>query len=364
MLLAAPLPWIGCGRPKGTAFPGFAFVANFEGRSVAVVDLSAFACRKLIPIDGRPTGVVNDPLRPAVYVLTPETGTLHEITLERMAVARRNRLASSIVSVRMAPEGNKLWILCHEPRMLAGFEAGKWQVTARIALPYAASDFDLSRDGRWAVVSSSERSEIAFLDLERGKVVASVEVRTKPGLVRFRSDGRVILVGSSSERLLTVVDFRQRAVATRLPLALIPEHYAVTPDGGQVFLSGPGMDAVAIVFPYTMEVAETVLAGRGPAAMTVALDPPYLLVANPATNDVTILEVETRRVLGVVAVGKEPRFIAITSDNQYALVLSQGSGDLAVIRLAAIAGKRTRQAPLFTLIPVGSRPVSLAVRQM
>jgi len=131
-----------------------------------------------------------------------------------------------------------------------------------------------------------------------------VEVRTKPGLVRFRSDGRVILVGSSSERLLTVVDFRQRTVATRLPLALIPEHYAVTPDGGQVFLSGPGMDAVAIVFPYTMEVAETVLAGRGPAAMTVALDPPYLLVANPATNDVTILEVETRRVLGVVAVEK------------------------------------------------------------
>jgi len=124
--------------------------------------------RKLIPIDGRPTGVVNDPLRPAVYVLTPETGPSmrsrsREWRLPGAAGLRVHRLGPD------GPEGNKLWILCREPRMLAGFETGKWQVTERIPLPYAASDFDLSRDGRWAVVSSSERSEIALLDLERAR---------------------------------------------------------------------------------------------------------------------------------------------------------------------------------------------------
>ena len=78
----------------------------------------------------------------------------------------------------------------------------------------------------------------------------------------------------------------------------------------------------------------------------------------------------TRRVLAVLTVGEEPGFIAITPDSQYALVLNHRSGDLAVIRIAAIsqrrneAERRSRTAPLFTLIPVGSGPVSAAVRRV
>ncbi len=60
--------------------------------------------------------------------------------------------------------------------------------------------------------------------------------------------------------------------------------------------------------------------------------------------------------------GAEPGFIAITPDNQYALVLNRRSGDMAVIRIAAITAKRTKSAPLFTMIPVGSKPVGAAVR--
>jgi hypothetical protein len=35
---------------------------------------------------------------------------------------------------------------------------------------------------------------------------------------------------------------------------------------------------------------------------------------------------------------------------------------MAVIRIAAIAAKRTKSAPLFTMIPVGSKPVCAVVR--
>lgn len=59
--------------------------------------------------------------------------------------------------------------------------------------------------------------------------------------------------------------------------------------------------------------------------------------------------------------GGEPGFIAITPDEQYALVLNRRSGDMAVIRIAAIRATRTKSAWLFTMIPVGSRPVSAVV---
>ena len=52
----------------------------------------------------------------------------------------------------------------------------------------------------------------------------------------------------------------------------------------------------------------------------------------------------------------------ITPDQQYALALNQGSGDVAVVRIASIKAGRALRAPLFTMIPVGGRPVAALVR--
>jgi DNA-binding beta-propeller fold protein YncE len=65
--------------------------------------------------------------------------------------------------------------------------------------------------------------------------------------------------------------------------------------------------------------------------------------------------------VAVVSVGQEPNFVTMTPDDQYALILNRRSGNMAVIRLASVIRNRTRGAPLFTTIPVGSAPVSAAV---
>ena len=126
-------------------------------------------------------------------------------------------------------------------------------------------------------------------------------------------------------------------------------------------MTGEGMDAVVIINPYYTQVTETILAGRAPAEMAVSTSPEYLFVTSPPGGEVTILDVDTRRLVAVVAVGSDPGFVMMTPDNQYALILSRRSGNMAVIRLAAIVPSRLRGAPLFTTIPVGSKPVSAAV---
>jgi len=62
-----------------------------------------------------------------------------------------------------------------------------------------------------------------------------------------------------------------------------------------------------------------------------------------------------------VPVGADPGAVVITPDNRYALVLNRKSGDVAVLRASTLAGQRFKWA-LLTVIPVGSRPVSAAVR--
>ena len=79
--------------------------------------------------------------------------------------------------------------------------------------------------------------------------------------------------------------------------------------------------------------------------------------------------VKSRKVTGVVQVGQSPSFITITPDGQYALVLDEGSADMAVIRIGAIRAanpvefRQKGAAALFTMLPVGERPVHAAVVQ-
>jgi len=76
---------------------------------------------------------------------------------------------------------------------------------------------------------------------------------------------------------------------------------------------------------------------------------------------------DTRKLVAVVQVGQAPGHIPMTPDEEYALVLDEQSGDLAVIRILSLtlapdgSRRRYKSAPLFTLIPVGERPVSAAV---
>lgn len=362
-LLAGTAALAGCGLRKSRGFPGFAFVANAGGRTVAAVDLNAFVLARQIGLDGAPGAVLSNPLRPGVYVLLPESGAVCEIDALKLAVVRKTRLGGPALAMRPAADGKSLWVL--QARTLVRLETTHLRDVESIALPGVAGDFDLTGDGRAAVVFRQER-RLALVRLATRKIEHLIDAACEPSLVRFQGDGRQVLAGSRADRSLTIFDAASGRIAVRLPLPVEPVNCRFNADGGQMFLTGPGMDAVVIVFPYQTEVGETILAGRTPDGMAVCGSPPYLFVANPESGSVTVLDIDTRKLVAAMAVGQEPRHILITPDNRYALVLNWRSGNMAVIRIAAFTERRHRTdpAPLFTMVPVGTQPVAAAVVEM
>jgi YVTN family beta-propeller protein len=361
--LASALVLAGCGRKKGSGFPGYAFVANEEARAVAAVDLTAFAVARHISLDAAPTAVVAHPRERTVYVLTPESGQLHEIDAANLKVRRSVRVAQMAHSIRLSPSNTEMWVACSNPRQLVRVRLEAMRPDGAAPLPDAPFDFDIAPDGKNAAVTFGAAGSLAMVDLESRTSRTYANGRNLER-VRFRSDGRAILAGDVGTRALAILDAPSGRAIVNLPLAVRPDNFCVKSDGGQLFVTGEGMDAVVFVYPYNTEVAETVLAGKAPGAMAECLTPEanYLLVANPEAGDVSVVEIETRRVIAVAAVGRGPSCIGMTPDQQYALVLNRLSGDIAVIRIAAIAATRAKSAPLFTMIPVGSGPVSVAVR--
>lgn len=336
-------------------------MANEEGGAIAAVNLTAFAVTRHIRIDGQPTKVVTHPVIPSVWALA--SAAIHEIDPARLEFRRRIALPGPGIDIQLSPDQASLWALT--PGRLVRFNAetmaqtGEWSVTGE------AVSFVLARREPWAAVVRKDAPALLLPTREPG-VSTPVVLPYQADLAHFRSDGKQLMLAGAAARQASFVTVPEGRTVAHLPLAIEPRRITSKPDGGELYLTGDGLDAVVVLYPYLAEVGETVLAGRRPAAMAAVSTPDmaYLFVTNPEAGNVTILDITTHKMVGAVPVGKEPAFVTITPDGQYALVLNRASGDMGVIRVKAVVRNRGKSAPLFTMIPVGSRPVAAAVRSV
>jgi DNA-binding beta-propeller fold protein YncE len=345
-----------CNRKKPAGYD--VFVANEAGDAIAVIDLTAFALTKHIRLGESPNGVIADGVRPRVYALAPHSGTVFEIDTSTLSIARKVTLGPSIA---MRRRGESLWVLSRQALTEIPLETFRRRAT--LHLRTEAHGFDLSDATARAVISYGPTGSFSLVDLDASKVAPPVKVADGLGAVLLRPDGKGLLAADIASNHLCVMN-QDAQMIVKLPLAVRPDNLCYNADGGQLFITGEGRDAVVVVFPYYVpQVAETVLAGHAPGAMAVSRT--HLFLANPRAGDVTVLNIARRKIEAVTAVGADPGFITVTPDGNFALVLNRASGDMAVIRAGAIvaeAAGRLKSAPLYTMIPVGSRPVSAAVK--
>ena len=358
------LACVACRRRRGTGFPGYALVASAYSPSVAAVNLATFSLAAKIEAPAPVCALQSHPGRPCGWALASEPATVMELDTARLRVTRRLSVGRLASGMHLSAGGELLWVLCRKPPQLVGVNTRSWERAVRVSLPESPLDFDVAPDGRWAAASMSESGSLVFVELASGRALAPLSLGRRASLVSFRSDGRLLLAANADWPGLSIVEVPSGAVVVHLPLALRPAHFCFKADGGQLFITGEGADGVAIVYPYRTEVAETILAGKSPAEMAVSTAPEYLFVANPESGDVAVIEIETRRLIALAPVGVGVHALAVTPDSQYLLALNESAGTMAVVRIPAITARRTRMAPLFTVVPVGPRPTALAVSRL
>jgi len=360
----------GCRSSPRAGFRGYAFIANEEGQAVAAVDLQALAVARHIPLDSAPVQVLALDTRPFVYALTPENGSIQEIRADRLTFARKLAVGSKAMAMLLAPGERAMYVLANEPKALVRVSLDRFAVDWKLPLSEDPHDFAISPDGKTAAVSAGE--SVRLVNLGAQSIGAPLGRPADIGALRFLSDSKRLIAANRSERLLSIYDVDSNQLVVHLPIAVRPDHLSFNQstepgntDGGQLFVTGEGMDVVVIVYPYhTPEVGSTVLASHAPGAMAASRK--LLFVASPQSGDVSILNIDTQKVIGVLPVGNDPGFIAITPDDQYALILNRKSGDVAVLYADLNPNSRykERAGKLLTVIPVGSKPVSAAIRRV
>lgn len=356
---AAAASLLGC-RGAVPPFSGFAAVVKANSPLVALVDLAAFTLASKIEFEAPVSQVLYAPGPRLLYAVSASAGTVFEYDWAARRHTRRARVGEKLVEARFDPTEPWLWVSVSAPPSLVKLPLREFVPRSRYPLPTAPVSFDAANwEARLA--ASLAGGGVALVNHAGPGETKVLRGSERFGLVRFRSDGKQFLAANHTERSISVIRAADSVALVDLPIAMEARNFCFKPDGGQLFVTDGQSGGVAMIYPYTTEVDRAVLAGKSPGAMAACATPPYLLVANRESSDITILDLDSGKLVAIVPVGAEPAFVAITPDNQYALALNAASGDMAVIRLSAVRSRRNKSAPLFTMIPVGEAPVSLAV---
>ena len=221
-LLLASAAAASCSRPKAQRFLGFCFVANRDGRSIGVVDLTRFRTRQQIPLDAAPSQVLARPKTTRAYVLTPANGTIYEIEASLLTIARRVRAGNAAIAMRLSRAGDSLWVLYRDPASLVEIPFDSLRPGRRIRLSAPPADFDLSRETDDACVVSGGDGTISLVSLAQASVSRTIHAAAEPCIARFRLDGRQLITASHADRSLTIYDVPTGKTVVRLPLSIAP----------------------------------------------------------------------------------------------------------------------------------------------
>ncbi len=364
-LAAGGFSLAGACLPKRSAgYPGYALIATSGEKSVAALDLTLFRLWKTTPLPAEPTAVLSGGSSHRAYVLTPLLGSVHALDGE-LRLAGSGRFADTLSEVRLTPDGKRLLAISEEAKELIDADPHSLKVRRRYKLKAEPLHMDLGIPD-YAAVSTGAHGIAELIQLSSGRRW-SCQLPGSMGAIRFRADGQLLLAANPEGKSLMVLSVPKLETIAELPLSMTPSNLCFGAGGGQLFVSGEGADGVAIVFPYQMlEVEQTVLAGRNPGVMACSENPAYLFVGSASGTDVCVLNVYNRKEIGIVDITQRPAFITTTPDSQYALILDEQSGNLAVIHITAIrsngvAGRFKSGASLFTMLPVGAKPVQAVV---
>lgn len=325
------------------------------------MDLEVLAVSKHIPVEGAPTQVVSADGRPAVYALTAENGTVHEIDTGALKLTRSIKVGTTVDAIYLSADEHTLYALSREASTLTGVSLDSSQPNWTLKLPEAPVDFAISSDAETAAVTSA--TTVRLINL-KARAVGEPLGQGNFGQVKFLANGERVMAADLDRNQISVYRVPNPRLIAHLPIAVKPENLCFNRDGGQLFVTGSGRDAVVIIYPYDIpEVAETILVGHDPGMMTASSS--FLFLTNSGSNDVTVLNIPTHKVVAVLPVGSDPGQVAITPDEVFALVLNRESGNVTVLNIDAIQpGRVSAAAALVTVIPVGSRPVSAAMHSV
>ncbi len=232
-------------------------------------------------------------------------------------------------------------------------------VLDEVALGRRPAGLALLPDGRHVLVSSRDAGEIAWLEIDGGKLVRrdTLFVGLHPHGIAVSPDGSMAYVALTAASQVAVVDLQQRTVVDRIDVGRWPRYLAVSPDHTRLAVGTSGDRGISVVdlrqrkllymeqfvglnighlqiarsgqqvyFPWVVYRRNPVTAANVRLGWVLATRIGRVRLDGPARREAVSLDPQGRAV-------SDPHGLALTADEQRLVISASGTGELLVLRL-------------------------------
>ena len=190
-----------------------------------------------------------------------------------------------------------------------------------------------SPDGRTLFVANADAGQIAVVDLQRGKVLRSFPVPSKPTGLALSPDGsNLYATCAAGPSVVVVIDTASGKSSATIPVGHTATSPAVTPDGKRLFVCNRFDNDVSVIDLDANRETARLPVVREPLAAAVTHDGNSLVVANHLPADrsdrfyvtpiVTIIDVQSHQAINIRLPNGSTglRGVCISSDGRHAYV--------------------------------------------
>lgn len=289
-----------------------AYVTNRTAQSVSVIDLTTGRIIAYYLVGDDPTGIVANPLRDEIYVVTG-AGYVQIINSKE----------------EIGPDAP--WL--NPSESMSG-----------VALPQRAI---VSPDGKYLFVSQEGASQanadrILVFDLDTRTNVLGEGQGISVGIdpVGMAIVNQELFVANSGSNTISVIDIDPASttkwqVKGTIAAMSHPLDLAASPDGKFLYSAnayasqGLEPDEVAVIDTATYNVIKRITVGNYPYRM--ATGGSILYVVNYMDSNVSMINMESNEALSsAITVGNNPTGVAVTGDGEWIYVVNQGSDSLSI----------------------------------
>jgi YVTN family beta-propeller protein len=379
-LLAATALLNGCRHdtfpqlPPG--FQEFAYVANFAGNSVTILDVVNMREDRTVEVGTAPVAVASNATADEVYVVNSApgqaAGSLSIIDTKHNTVVDTLRLGRAPSAIAVDPAGLRAYVANTGSNSVAVIDLKARRVLDMQAVGDTPGSLAVAPDGRSLVVANAGSGTVSIFSTPapEGKartMPAGPPLRLRATLTgcagamaaAILPDSSKAFVACSAAHAVLAINLaaapgswaaRQDAsLLTDSRIALLdvgsnPANLTVKGDSGEVFVSNRTSDSISEIAATTNDVGSTYPIGDR-------------WIADSGGSSLSLYSIDDGKLLSSVHAGTGPVALAFADNQQLVLAVDKGSNDVALIRINSKLGPA-----LFDMLPTGSEPVAIVMK--
>jgi YVTN family beta-propeller protein len=368
----------GCRRHHFPQYPAnyreFAYVTNSGSNTVTVLDLVHLRQDRVLQVGSEPTGVAVNPKKNEVYAVNTGSGTISVIDAEKNRVAATIPVHRKPYFIDVNAAGTRAYVANSGSNNVSVINLDKRREIRVIGVGEGPGVAKISADGNTLVVTNRVSGSVSIIDTKGHRVRsvfsgcpqatdAVILPDSSKAFIACSGGDQVMVLGLARLTSAIAQDHSDRLL-TFLDVGQTPVHLALKPDGGEIFVCNFNGDSISEINTSTNEVGGVYLVGAHPAYAVATADNSMLWISDFNADSVGAYSIDDGRLIKpTIHVGGGPDALALSADGFLLLAVDAQSGDVSAVRTRSYTSSGAiRIGSLFTMLPAGNRPSSIAVK--